>query len=1411
MKTKRILSFVLSLLMCVSLLPIPALALGTKEEIWPGSGSLDAHKYTGEAVTLFEGGSTMLCGDANCDGKVDMADVVVLRKWLNDASAYNMKNDGKINADVINLKDEAVLDENDALVIQKYLAGAEASLNGQTPARPTGNQSAGELEEGMIGLSFPTVKAVPGSTVQLKVVVNDASNAGLALSAMDMTLKTDSPLKISGVSEKTAAYNADILSKTSDAGLHLCFVNSKGDGVAADDGAVVFTLNVEVPEGTAAKSYTVSVDDLFRAFDGNGSNISSSVCLTAGTIVVEESAPAPMEVSAWSGLADALNKGGDIKLLSDITWSEGDKVLEIPKDVKVTLDLNVHTIDRGLAKAEKPVSDGLIILNKGTLIIKNGTLTGAYNNGNGGAVFNAEGAAITLDGVTVTKNRALNGGGVYNSDEATAIINNSLFSYNEAGNSGGVIYNNSVITIKNCRFENNQAGIIEESGGNGGGIYNGKNVTLNLSGSVIIIGNTAGDMANNVYLSGGTPVNITAPLDEKAVIGVTTQMEGDPVVFTAGLKDNGAKENFVSDDNSFKLDVRDSGEVQLSVRTPESVTVTFHKNDGSDPETTAGQTVPYNTETALNANTFTNGDLVFVCWNTEAKPTETNPGTVYTDKASVKLTEDLDLYAQWRSASDWALLARKMEQGGEIKLEGSVSPDFSGDSAYDNSPLTVPKDVSVTLDLNGFTIDRKLDSARSNGCVIKVEGALTITDSSAEKTGKITGGNNQYNAGRYDNYGGGVYVGAAGEFTLEGGTITGSKATAGDGVYIDGGSFTMKGGSITGNTGTVSGVSARNNGSFTMSGGSITDNSGSMIVQINNSSCTMTGGRIENNKTTNFGAVYLLLSGSSMKISGAPVISGSVKQNGGTPYNVYLLSGKKLTVTGELDADANIGVTMKAPGVFTDGLNGRGDAKSFTSDEAKYTVTTNDGSGEAELTPTPTSPPQITGQPEALTLTYCYTSGSLTVDAACADDHTLSYQWYSNTTDSTQGASKIEDAVNAAYDIPSGRTAGSEEYYFCVVTAARTDNGRTSELTSDVAKVTVNKAPVTIKALDKEIYVSSTLLEWNENSYTVTGLMGDDTLETAPTVEYRKDGAAVQVDMNRAGEYEIWPQNAKADNYEISYAKGTLTVSYAPSGDSGSYAPAPTVTVIPSEHGKVTVVPENPRPGQTVTVKLKPEEGYVADWVTVTDKDGNKVKVTKNEDGTYSYTEPEGGAKVKAEFLKAVENPFEDVLKGDYFCDPVIWALEKGVIEDTGEKSFGPEEPCTRSQVLTFIWKAAGCPKPAITENPFNDVSEDAYYYQAILWAYEQGITRGNGEGGCDPDETVTRGDSVTFIYRALGGKLEGEIPFEDVDSGDYCFDAVLWAFIEGVTNGTDEDSFSPGYPCQRAHIITFLYRAYHM
>ena len=226
---------------------------------------------------------------------------------------------------------------------------------------------------------------------------------------------------------------------------------------------------------------------------------------------------------------------------------------------------------------------------------------------------------------------------------------------------------------------------------------------------------------------------------------------------------------------------------------------------------------------------------------------------------------------------------------------------------------------------------------------------------------------------------------------------------------------------------------------------------------------------------------------------------------------------------------------------------------------------------------------------------------------------------------------------------------------------------------------------------------------------------------------------------------------------------------------------------------------------------LLPDEGYEPDRLVVKDENGERVPVVKNADGTYSYTEPDGGALLEAEFLEIIDNPFRDVKDEDYFHDPVLWAVRKGITEGTGEDTFSPDEPCTRAQVVTFLWRTAGCPAPTLTKNPFRDVSETDYAYPAILWAYEQGITEGDGEGLFGPDKPVTRGDSVTFLYRAMGAATAGTTPFRDVRNGDYFYDAVLWAFAEGVTDGTGEDTFSPFEPCRRGQIITFLYRAYHI
>ncbi|MBR6258863.1 MAG: S-layer homology domain-containing protein [Oscillospiraceae bacterium] len=171
--------------------------------------------------------------------------------------------------------------------------------------------------------------------------------------------------------------------------------------------------------------------------------------------------------------------------------------------------------------------------------------------------------------------------------------------------------------------------------------------------------------------------------------------------------------------------------------------------------------------------------------------------------------------------------------------------------------------------------------------------------------------------------------------------------------------------------------------------------------------------------------------------------------------------------------------------------------------------------------------------------------------------------------------------------------------------------------------------------------------------------------------------------------------------------------------------------------------------------------------------------------------------------------PFVDVNDDDYFAEAVKWALENGITDGTDETHFSPNSECTRAQMVTFLWRAAGKPEPKSTENQFGDVDEDAYYYKAVLWAAEQGITLGTGDGNFSPDEAVTRAQTVTFLYRAFGGEKGTGVPFVDVDEETYYHDAVLWAAEKGITKGIDETHFAPGGTCLRGQMVTFLYRAY--
>ena len=172
---------------------------------------------------------------------------------------------------------------------------------------------------------------------------------------------------------------------------------------------------------------------------------------------------------------------------------------------------------------------------------------------------------------------------------------------------------------------------------------------------------------------------------------------------------------------------------------------------------------------------------------------------------------------------------------------------------------------------------------------------------------------------------------------------------------------------------------------------------------------------------------------------------------------------------------------------------------------------------------------------------------------------------------------------------------------------------------------------------------------------------------------------------------------------------------------------------------------------------------------------------------------------------------FADVFEGDYYADPVLWAVQHDpqITNGTSETTFSPAQPCTRAQMVTFLWRAAGCPEPKSAKNPFKDVKTKDYFCRAVLWAVEQGITNGTSETTFSPSAPVTRAQTVTFLYRAAGSpKVSGKNPFADVPGGRYYTDAVLWAAQNGITRGTDEKRFSPEATCTRAQIVTFLYRA---
>ena len=300
-----------------------------------------------------------------------------------------------------------------------------------------------------------------------------------------------------------------------------------------------------------------------------------------------------------------------------------------------------------------------------------------------------------------------------------------------------------------------------------------------------------------------------------------------------------------------------------------------------------------------------------------------------------------------------------------------------------------------------------------------------------------------------------------------------------------------------------------------------------------------------------------------------------------------------------------------------------------------------------------------------------------------------------------------------------------------------------------------------------------------------------------------------------SGVYLTDPSGALASNYYVSStANGVWTVSYsAPySGGSSSYDPTYSVsTPSKTEHGTVTVSPKSASKGDRVTVTVKPDSGYVLETLTVTDKNGNELTLKDKGNGKYTFTMPAGKVEVKATFMEdnSMLNFFYDVPNNAYFYEAVKWAVENGITTGVGNDLFAPEQPCTRAQIVTFLWRAAGSPEPKGAASGMTDVVSGSYYEKAVAWAIENGITTGTTTSTFSPDATCTRAQAVTFLARALKAKAASAAEFSDVPTGSYFADAVAWAAANGVTEGIGGGLFGSDNDCTRGQIVTFLYRAY--
>ena len=495
---------------------------------------------------------------------------------------------------------------------------------------------------------------------------------------------------------------------------------------------------------------------------------------------------------------------------------------------------------------------------------------------------------------------------------------------------------------------------------------------------------------------------------------------------------------------------------------------------------------------------------------------------------------------------------------------------------------------------------------------------------------------------------------------------------------------------------------------------------------------------------------------------------------------------------------------------FSAGAVGAAEGSTVTYESSAPAVATVDGTGKVTIkgagTAVITAKASATEDYDEAAVTCTLTVEKKPITIPTADATVFTY----NGTEQTYAL-----AEDGAYTITGNKQTNANETGYDVTVALK-DTANTQWADGTTANKTytfvIGKAVITVKAKDQSAYVGDKVPALSKDSYTVSGLVGEEKLTTQPTVKYvGADGSEITPDMTKTGEVKILASGAAAsDNYTIRYEDGKLTVSTRPSGGGGGSRPAthPVQTEVSKDpDGSVSLSKTSAAKGDKVTITVKPDRHYEVDEVIVRDSKGKQLAVKDNGDGTFTFEMPADKVTVEPTFTWV--NPFADVADSAYYVDAVEWMLKREVTQGTTETTFSPNLNCTRAQIVTFLWRAAGSPEPKSTVS-FADVSADSYYAKAVAWAVENGITGGTGNGLFSPDAACTRAQSAAFLYRAAGSPaVNGSAGFSDVAADAYYAQAVAWAKEHGITDGIGGGLFGSANDCTRAQIAAFLWRLY--